>query len=96
MDFMQFAIGNVLGIAGFVLVVMALLKVFQIATTLNEIKELLGRIHRSTLDHAPDYAAGRVPAPALPPLYSQSGEEMLRAAVAAEQPAPQPEIVQPR
>jgi hypothetical protein len=93
-DFTQFAIGNLVGIAGFVLIVAGVMKAFQMATALNEIKELLADIKRNTTDRAPGYVANpAVTTPPPPPFYSQSGDEMLRA-LTAEEPAAQPEIVQ--
>ena len=95
MDFTQFAIGNLVGIAGFVLIVAGVMKAFQMATALSEIKELLADIKRNTRDRVPDYAANpAVTTPPPPPFYSQSADEMLRA-LKAEEPTDQPEVVQP-
>jgi hypothetical protein len=85
-DFAQMALANLTGILGFVMIAVAVMKVFQMATTLNEIKELLAGIKRSN----------GVQAPAPPPMYSQSGDEMLRALSDVQESAVQPEVVQPR
>ncbi|MGH9592875.1 MAG: hypothetical protein ACRD5L_07265 [Bryobacteraceae bacterium] len=87
MDFVQAAIGNLFGVLGFALIAFGVMKAFQMATTLNEIKDLLADIKRSNNSN---------PEPALPPMYSRSGEEMLRALSATQEPPVQPEIIQPR
>jgi hypothetical protein len=82
-DFAQVALGNLVGIVGFVLLIAGVAKLFQLSTTLNEIKDLLVDIKRSApLDHAPAH----VPLP-----YSQSGDEMLRALSATHEPPVLPE-----
>jgi hypothetical protein len=88
-DFAQAAISNLFGILGFAMMAFGVMKVFQAATTLNEIKELLSDIKRGN-------GGDRTPVATVPPMYTQSGEEMLRALSATQEPSVQPEIVQPR
>ena len=46
-DFAQVALGNLVGIVGFVLLIAGVAKLFQLSTTLNEIKDLLTDIKRN-------------------------------------------------
>jgi len=62
------------------------------ASTLTEIKDLLGDIKRNTSDHLED----RPPVPLAPKVsYAQTGEEMLRALSEAQEPPVHPEVVRP-
>jgi hypothetical protein len=79
-DFAQIALGNLIGVLAVVVVVAGVMKIFQIASTLHEVKELLGDIKRN-MDHTPQGP------------YTQSGDEMLRALSDAHEPSVQREIL---
>lgn len=82
MDIAQLIFGNLIGILGFAMVAGGVLKIFQAATTLNEIKDLLRDIKRNGSDLAP-----------VPSMYAQSGDEMLRALSDAQEPPVRPEVI---
>jgi hypothetical protein len=90
-DIVQVVVGNLVGIIIFVLIGMTVLKVTQIATTLNEIKDVLADIRRNS----EDYTAPRHATPARPS-YQPTGEEMLRALSDAPETPVVPQIIQPR
>jgi hypothetical protein len=72
------------------------MKIFQMTSTLNEIKDLLADIKRNSSDHFPMHATVQPAAPsAIPTMYKQSGDEMLRALSEIQDPAVHPEITQP-
>ena len=72
MDFLGAALSSVASILFLCLVAVGVAKVFQIAGTLSEIKELLGDIKRNT-SHV---AAGPLPGQ---PMSLESAEDLLRA-----------------
>jgi hypothetical protein len=76
MDFLGGLSSGILSILSFALFAACVLKVFQIAATLTEIKDLLKttRAHASIQGLAGGPMATQVPVPS-----AQSGEEMLRA-----------------
>jgi len=74
MDFVG-GLSTVVSIVSFVIFAAGVMKVFQMATTLSEIKDLLTAIKLNAPIHPP---AGAMQASAPLPL-PQSGEEMLRA-----------------
>jgi hypothetical protein len=93
-DFFSAVIGNLVGIAAFCLLVAGVMKLFQIATTLNEIKESLKGLRRDTSFDAPPSAKAAASG-------QPSGEEMLRALdrelhLDEQPPVIDPEIVNPR
>ena len=69
MNFVQLAMGEIVSIVGFTLMLFAALKLFQIKAELSEIKDLLSDIKRNTTDHT---------APPIQAAY-QSPNEVLRA-----------------
>ena len=75
MDFVS-GLSSVVSIVSFVIFAAGVMKVFQMATTLSEIKDLLTAIKLNAPIHPPAGAAIHASAP-LP--LAQSGEEMLRA-----------------
>jgi hypothetical protein len=70
LDFLQAALGSIVSITAFALLVAGVLKTFQIATDLGEIKDLLRDIKRNTQDYS---------APASKPVSAMDPEEVLRA-----------------
>ena len=100
MDFLSAAFSSILSIIAFCLFVAGVLKLFQIATTLGEIKDALHQIRRGS-----DLQVTAHAAVAASPASGASGEEMLRALDAQmhleeslhrERPSLNPEIVNPR
>jgi hypothetical protein len=90
MDIAQLALGNLIGVVAFGILIALVMKTFQIANTLNEIKDQLIALKRDSLSDVP---------PATPFPTALSGEEMLRA-VSAElehesEPAVGPAISSP-
>lgn len=81
MDYMS-GVSTVVSIVSFAIFVAGVMKVFQMATTLSEIKDLLTSIKlNAPIDPAMRPAVGPgMGTPALRPAI-QSGEEMLRAAL---------------
>jgi Tfp pilus assembly PilM family ATPase len=76
MDFLGGLSSGVLNILSFAILAACVLKVFQIAVTLTEIKDLLKALNAN----ASIQSLGRAPMAAQVPIPSaQSGEEMLRA-----------------
>ncbi len=75
MDFMG-GISTVISVISFTLFAAGVAKIFQMATLLSEIKDLLSAIRHNGPINAPMGTAG-TPAVSLP--LAQSGEEMLRA-----------------
>lgn len=72
MDFIGAGLANLASILIFALAAAAVAKVFQIAGTLSEIKELLADIKRNTTSHAP-------PGPlSSTPMSLDSAEDLLR------------------
>ena len=75
MDYMG-GLSSIVSIVSFVVFVAGVMKVFQMATTLNEIKDVLTSIqHNASMNHP---AGSPIAPPASVPIV-QSGEEMLRA-----------------
>jgi hypothetical protein len=89
-DFVGAAVSNIVGIVTLCLFVAGVMKIFQMATTLNEIKDLLQRERREERPIVPSPLASTAP----------SGEEMLRALDRdlrmTEEPGIDPEVVNPR
>ena len=77
MDIVQVAFSNLVIIIVFCMIAAGVLKVFQVATSLTEIKDLLTDIKRNA--QAGGAAAAAVPAPIPYSSYTQSGEELMRA-----------------
>jgi hypothetical protein len=79
-------LSSIVSIVSFVIFAAGVMKVFQAATTLTEIKDLLTAIKVNTAIHPASSVAAGPPigsslgTPAAPPL-APSGEEMLRAAL---------------
>ena len=81
MDFVGAGLSNMTGILIFALVAAGVAKVYQIGTTLSEIKELLAELKRDT----------HLPLPAHPFVTTESAEQLLRAVSAElDHPVPAP------
>ena len=101
MDFLSAAFSSILSIIAFCLFVAGVLKLFQIANTLGEIKDALHQFRRGS-----DFMGTPQAEVAANPASGASGEEMLRALDAQmhieealkqpEEQALNPEIVNPR
>lgn len=76
MDLMSGMSSSIISIVSFVVFAAGVMKVFQMATTLSEIKDLLTAIKLNAPMH-PSIGAPMAPSAPLP--LTQSGEEMLRA-----------------
>jgi hypothetical protein len=81
MDIIGAGLANLAGILIFALVAAGVAKIFQMAGTLLEIKELLNDIKRNTDSHAP-----------APPFASTESAESLLRAVSAELDHPVPTV----
>jgi hypothetical protein len=87
--FLQAILGDMISLVVIGAVIAGIMKLFQIATSLNEIKDLLGDIKRNTLDIAPsaDYA------PADAAFQPHSPDSLLRAVSAPSDPDAVPSTV---
>jgi hypothetical protein len=78
MDLMSGISSTVISLVAFAIFAAGVMKVFQMATTLSEIKDVLSAIKLNAPMH-PSIGAPMRPSAPLP--LTQSGEEMLRAAL---------------
>jgi len=82
MDFLVGGLSSIISVVSFVLFAAGVMKVFQMATTLSEIKDVLTAIKLNAPMHPAVGPAIAKPVGAPAPLPSiPSGEEMLRAAL---------------
>ena len=82
--FFQAIIGDTLTMVAIIAILAGIMKIFQIATSLNEIKDLLRDIKRGTEDYSPVAGASRQRAfePSIRPIDSASeAESIIRASV---------------
>ena len=84
---MQAVFGDMISLAVIGAVIAGIMKLFQIATTLNEIKDLLTDIKRNTLDYAASAGASRPHSPES--LLRAVGGEPVPSAVEAAQYEPE-------
>ena len=56
--FLQAVIGDMISLVAVMAIIGAIIKLFQIATSLNEIRDLLVEIKRNTQDYSPTASAG--------------------------------------
>jgi len=72
------SLSGIVSIVSFVIFAAGVMKVFQMATTLSEIKDILAANKLNTPVHSPAGSSIGMP---IPLSSAQSGEEMLRAAL---------------
>ena len=60
---LQAIIGDMVSLVAVMAILAGIIKVFQIGSTLNEIKDVLGEIRRNTQDYSPSAAASRPGSP---------------------------------
>ena len=93
-EFLPNLLGSAVNLVALCIFVAGVMKVFQVANTLNEIRDAVKDIQRNQDFVAPGAKTVR------PPSAAQSGEEMLRALDVhmhlEDPPAVKPEIINPR
>jgi hypothetical protein len=72
--FLQAIIGEMITVVAILAILGGVMKLFQIATSLNEIKDLLTEIRRNTRDHLPPVGSEAHRYPSESPLHADGSE----------------------